>query len=163
MRKLLVDALRAFVALPDDDWQPHDWHIAMEAKRLAGEELARLDRAASRKPSSSGATMRSRKPVDGIPAANRAAVERRSGGMCEARTPKCEGRAKQIHHKSGKGFEGCHEVPLLLHVCGLGNASGCHGWIHDDRGRAEELGFMYPHGTTADKLGPDGLLHRVTA
>ena len=47
MRKLLADALRAFAALPDDDWRPHDWYVAMEAKRLAGEELALLDRAAT--------------------------------------------------------------------------------------------------------------------
>ena len=141
--KLLVDALRAFAALPDDDWQPHDWHIAMEAKRLAGEELARLDRAASRKPASSGATMRSRRPSEGIPAANRDAVGRRSNGWCEIIHLNCSGRATEVHHRLMRSQGGGHDVDNLLHLCGAG-----HRLVHDN---------------PEHSYGKGWLLHRVTA
>ena len=145
MRKLLADALRAFVALPDVDWQPHDWHIAMEAKRLAGEELARLDRAATRK--SSGASMWPRKASSlDVPAATRDRVKHRSGALCEARTHACEGWGRQIHHRGGRGFDGCHDEDLLLLVCGLGNATGCHGVIHSNPDWAKRHGLLTDHG-----------------
>lgn len=143
MRKLLVDALRAFVALPDDDWQPHDWHIAMEAKRLAGEELARLDRAASRKPPSSGATMRSRKGADGPTDATRERVAERSRGFCEVGALGCMGKGVHLHHRLMRSQGGGHDAENLLNVCRL-----CHDLIHAEPTWAYERGW---------------LLHRVTA
>ena len=134
MRKLLADALRAFVALPDDDWQPHDWYIAMEAKRLAGEELARLDRAAVRK--SSGATMRSRKPT-GPSEATREAVRRRSSGRCEVDAPGCRVVAVHMHHRLTRAQGGGHEAENLLLVC-----DSCHRYIHDQPEYAYERGWL---------------------
>lgn len=142
VRKVLVDALRAFVALPDDDWQPHDWHIAMEAKRLAGEELARLDRAASRKPASSGATMRTRRPADGPTDATRDAVMARSGGWCEVAANGCRMKVSHLHHRLGRGQGGGHGVDNLLGVC-----SSCHDYVHANPTWSYQRGWM---------------LHRVT-
>ena len=134
MRKLLADALRAFVALPDDDWQPHDWHIAMEAKRLAGEELARLDRAAVRK--SSGATMRSKKPSEPSEA-TREAVRRRANGFCEVLAFRCEIKGVHIHHRLMRSQGGGHEAENLLLVC-----DSCHRYIHDQPEYAYERGWL---------------------
>ena len=134
MRKLLADALRAFVALPDDDWQPHDWHIAMEAKRLAGEELARLDRAATRK--SSGATMRSRKPT-GPSEATRAAVIARSRGWCEIVHPGCTGVGTELHHRLMRSQGGGHGEENLLWLCSTG-----HRYVHDHPTYAYERGWL---------------------
>lgn len=74
----------------------------------------------------------------------------RSRGRCEARTPDCRGMGTQVHHKAGRGFDGCHHPDLLLVVCGNGNWDGCHGYIHANRDRAEEAGWLLPHGTTIE-------------
>lgn len=144
MRKLLADALRAFVALPDDDWQPHDWHIAMEAKRLAGEELARLDRAAARKPARGGSGLSmGKRAADGPTGATRQFVEARSRGYCEVGSLGCLGRGVHLHHRLMRSQGGGHEADNLLNVC-----RHCHDLIH-----AEPM-FAYERGW---------LLHRVTA
>ena len=134
MRKLLVDALRAFVALPDDDWQPHDWYIAMEAKRLAGEELARLDRAATRK--SSGATMRSKKPSEPTDA-TREQVRQRSRGWCEVGALGCHMKAVHMHHRLQRSQGGGHGADNLLHVC-----RACHDLIHAEPQWSYERGWL---------------------
>jgi len=144
VRKLLADALRAFVALPDDDWQPHDWHIAMEAKRLAGEELARLDRAAARKPARGGSGLSmGKRAADGPTGATRQFVEARSRGYCEVGSLGCLGRGNHLHHRLMRSQGGGHEADNLLNVC-----RHCHDLIH-----AEPM-FAYERGW---------LLHRVTA
>lgn len=61
--------------------------------------------------------------------AARPVVAARSGGRCEARTPVCQGAAREVHHRAGRGWPGCHHPDLLLHVCGHGNVDGCHGFI----------------------------------
>ena len=66
--------------------------------------------------------------VKQIPAATRDAVAERSGGVCEA----CGiHRAHDIHHRQYLSRGGSHDVHNLLHLCGLGNASGCHGRAHN--------------------------------
>lgn len=69
-----------------------------------------------------------------IPAKVKRAVEARSGGVCEG----CGQRpAVEMHHRKFRSRGGKHEVVNLLHLCGWGNHSGCHGVAHDgDRGVA---------------------------
>lgn len=57
----------------------------------------------------------------------------RSGGVCEI----C-GRAEatEIHHRKYRSRGGGHNIENLLHVCGMGNASGCHGRCHSGEGEA---------------------------
>ena len=72
------------------------------------------------------------------------AVRARSGGYCEARIEGvCEIQATNVHHIAGRGFDGCHDPALLLHVCGQGNVSGCHGYIEAHGGFD---GFAQRHG-----------------
>lgn len=64
-----------------------------------------------------------------IPAKNRRIVEQRSQGVCEG----CGDRpASDIHHRQYLSRGGSHDVHNLLHLCGFGNASGCHGRAHSD-------------------------------
>lgn len=77
-------------------------------------------------------------------------VEARSGGYCEARIEGvCEIQATNVHHIAGRGFDGCHDPALLLHVCGQGNVSGCHGYIEQHggyEGWAQRHGHALPWG-----------------
>jgi len=143
VRKLLVDALRAFVALPDDDWQPHDWHIAMEAKRLAGEELARLDRAAARKPVRGSGLSMGKRAADGPTEATRIALADRSSGWCEITHAGCTGRGTEIHHRLMRSQGGGHDLENLILLCAT-----AHRYVHDNPSYSYERGW---------------LLHRVTA
>ena len=63
-------------------------------------------------------------------------VKARSGGICEV----C-GRAEavQMHHrrKAGRVWSPAN----VLHVCGLGNYSGCHGHIEQNPTAAKEQGW----------------------
>lgn len=62
-----------------------------------------------------------------IPAKNRRLVELRSGGVCES----CGDRpASDIHHRQYLSRGGVHDVHNLIHLCGFGNTSGCHGRAH---------------------------------
>lgn len=64
-----------------------------------------------------------------IPTPNRRIVEARSGGVCEA----CGDRpASDIHHRQYLSRGGTHDVHNLIHLCGFGNTSGCHGFAHRD-------------------------------
>jgi len=70
-----------------------------------------------------------------IPAANRRAVERRSGGICES----CGARpVTDIHHRQYLSRSGTHAVHNLFGLCGGGgglaggNHTGCHGRAHTD-------------------------------
>lgn len=69
------------------------------------------------------------------PAESRAAyatVKERSFGLCEI----CgKARATQVHHRLHRSH-GTLDVPAnLLHVCGTGNHTGCHGLAHSDSDR----------------------------
>lgn len=62
-----------------------------------------------------------------IPAKNRRLIELRSGGVCES----CGDRpASDVHHRQYLSRGGSHDVHNLVHLCGFGNASGCHGRAH---------------------------------
>lgn len=73
-------------------------------------------------------------------------VEDRSRGACEAHLDGCPGRASQVHHRGGRGWDGCNTPTLLMAVCGAGNASGCHGHIHQRPGWARRHGFLTVRG-----------------
>jgi hypothetical protein len=84
----------------------------------------------------------------------------RSGGHCEARTPKCaapggvltgmDRRRMSIQHRRARGMGGtddpdANELGNLLIVCGDG-VSACHGWIEvDERAEAERRGLWVRH------------------
>lgn len=55
----------------------------------------------------------------------RAAIERRSGGRCEAGTEVCTGKARVIHHRLLKSAGGRGGRENGLHIC-----TACHVWIH---------------------------------
>jgi len=59
-------------------------------------------------------------------------VQRRSGGRCEGcgRKP-----ATEMHHRLYRSQGGPDDVQNLLHLCGRGNTSGCHGIAHTGPGR----------------------------
>jgi hypothetical protein len=69
------------------------------------------------------------------PAESRAAYERvkeRSFGLCEI----CgTARATEVHHRLHRSHGGLDVAENLLHVCGWGNHSGCHGKAHSDSDR----------------------------
>jgi hypothetical protein len=66
-------------------------------------------------------------------------VRERSGGVCE-----CCGRARATNfsHRKGAGQGGEWSAANGLDACGSGNASGCHGFIHQNPDAACELGWM---------------------
>ena len=51
----------------------------------------------------------------------------RSGGVCEfcGRQP-----ATEVHHRKFRSRGGGHNIENLLHLCGWGNHTGCHGLAH---------------------------------
>ncbi len=57
----------------------------------------------------------------------------RSNGKCEAG---CGKAATQIHHRRFTGRGGRHNLANLLHLCGSGNHTGCHGVAHKGRAPA---------------------------
>lgn len=79
-------------------------------------------------------------PKEFTPAAQKV-IKARSGGVCEACGVK---RAEQIHHRLYKSRGGFGNPANGLHVCGLGNADGCHGIAHTAIG--EQLGWSIRSG-----------------
>lgn len=88
----------------------------------------------------------------------------RSGGMCEARTPRClagpDGRISDRadgrpvrhsrHHRlprgtGGSALPGQHSLDRLLIICGDG-VTGCHGHIESARTWAFDRGFLVHRG-----------------
>lgn len=62
-----------------------------------------------------------------IPQAVRDALATRSGGICEV----CHAAvATDAHHRQYRSRGGRHLIQNLVHVCGPGNAFGCHGDAH---------------------------------
>lgn len=70
------------------------------------------------------------------------AVIERSGGMCEARTPRCRGSAllpapaEVLHHRQLRKQGGPHTEDNLLHVC-----NPCHLFIHGEYDQSIEAGW----------------------
>ena len=47
--------------------------------------------------------------------------------------------ATEIHHRKFRSRGGTHDPSNLIHLCGFGNHTGCHGIAHSERGH--ELGW----------------------
>ena len=77
----------------------------------------------------------------------RKAVEDRSGGSCEARTPVCVGRGNQAHHRRLRSQGGSDDPGNLLWLC-----EPCHFQIHSHPRWARSHGLIIGNGT------PRGLL-----
>jgi hypothetical protein len=83
-----------------------------------------------------------------IPPANREAVAQRSKGICEG----CgKAPATEIHHRRYKSRGGGHEVSNLIHLCGWGNHTGCHGRAHKG---GESIGWSVFSGIYVPSLIP---------
>ncbi|MEU4804397.1 hypothetical protein [Actinosynnema sp. NPDC023587] len=78
------------------------------------------------------------------PAAGKKLVRLRPGlgGLCEVRSPWCQGRGTQFSHRWHQGQGGPWTASNGVRACGLGNAAGCHGWIHQRPVEAEKLGLI---------------------
>jgi hypothetical protein len=73
-----------------------------------------------------------------IPQTARDAVTERSGGICEGCGTE---RAHDIHRRKYLSRGGTHDISNLLHLCGAGNTSGCHGKAHNG---GEQDGWSVP-------------------
>lgn len=122
-------AVRTLAALPDDDWQPHDWESFEQARKVLADELRVIER--RRKPPK-------RKPD--IPNEVRRALWKRSGGRCEFFSEagfRCANTAQDPHHKGGRVGPGAHTLDNLMHVCRTH-----HDWIGDHPEEARRLGYQ---------------------
>jgi hypothetical protein len=71
----------------------------------------------------------------------------RSFGLCEI----CGVRqATELHHRQYRSRGGRHEVANLLHVCGWGNHTGCHGKGHNPG--AHENGWAVASGLNPEEV-----------
>jgi hypothetical protein len=69
--------------------------------------------------------------MSAIPAPVLETVRARSGGACEG----CHAReASEMHHRRFRSRGGQHTAANLLHLCGWGNHTGCHGIAHSQAG-----------------------------
>src|SRR6187402_1037304 len=74
--------------------------------------------------------------MSAIPAKTRRMVALRSDDVCEV----CgKATATNIHHRQYVSRGGDNSLENLLHVCGLGGASGCHQVAHS--GEGAEMGW----------------------
>lgn len=65
-------------------------------------------------------------------------VRERSGGVCEICGSQ---RATNFQHRKARSHSGIWSASNGLDVCGMGNAFGCHGYIHQNPGLACEAGW----------------------
>jgi hypothetical protein len=70
--------------------------------------------------------LRSKQPAGGFPEEVRVKARRRSGGICEAGSLACTGKAAHFHHRKLRRFKD-HSLINCLHVC-----APCHQFIHDE-------------------------------
>lgn len=84
----------------------------------------------------------------------------RSGGVCEL----CwQAEATEIHHRKYRSRGGGHELANLLHVCGMGNTSGCHGRAHSGVGADNGWSVhAWQHPDVVPVLRPDGRFYIPT-
>jgi len=68
---------------------------------------------------------------------SKAAVAKRSGGFCEARTPACAVYATHFHHKAGRVGPGVNLPGMILHAC-----DACHRQIHASPEESYRQGWM---------------------
>ena len=70
----------------------------------------------------------------------RIAVQRRSGGLCEADTPDCPPGPHEgvhAHHKRLRSQGGGHDPALMVWVCSV-----AHSWIHSHPMQAHAFGLI---------------------
>lgn len=73
-----------------------------------------------------------------IPPSIRAAVQRRSGGYCEAAVnANCRRTGGHLHHRLMRSAGGPHTVENLIDVC-----PPCHEWIHGHPALSYEQGLL---------------------
>lgn len=78
------------------------------------------------------------------------ALERRSGGACEALTDACWGPPEHPHHRRAKGPHGPdHSLPNLLAVC-----SACHRFLHARPDWSRRHGLILGAGDSSELLIP---------
>ena len=105
-----------------------------------------------------------RKPLKSVPRPvspeerrTRKVVRKRSGDLCE----RCGARATNMSHRKPVSQGGLWEPANLIHLCGMGNASGCHGWVHKDLdGIASATGWSlksWQDPAAEPVLWPDGI------
>jgi 5-methylcytosine-specific restriction endonuclease McrA len=89
-----------------------------------------------------------------IPTKVRAGVHKRSCGVCEG----CGLRpAAEVHHRQYESRGGKHLLSNLIHLCGWGNHTGCHGVAHSKAG--EERGWSVRSGFTPAEMPVDHAVH----
>lgn len=84
----------------------------------------------------------------------RALCTARDAGLCV----RCGSPATNLHHREGRGMGGrqgadrerVNGPAWLLWLCGMGNTSGCHGWVDQDRATAEAQGYVLRRGHALD-------------
>lgn len=99
----------------------------------------------SSKPSATGETQPKQRRSTGKAvgkSATQRAVRRRSGGECEVRSPWHLGKATNLSHRRHQGQGGEWSPVNILDSCGHGNATGCHGYIHQHPEEAREKGWI---------------------
>lgn len=155
--------LRTLAALPVvlDDLGPEDYALIESCCESARNEVRRMDQRAANKAAANKAAAdaqraseRSRKGTLNVSKTprrkpdppelvrNRALAYERAQQVCEAGSPWCEGRPTQVHHIARRAGAGAHALDNLLAVCGMGNTSGCHGWIHQHPDEAKARGWL---------------------
>lgn len=84
------------------------------------------------------------RPRATVPADKRAALEQRSGGICEIQLAGCTGRATEVSHRRTQGMGGRHgqakvdidRLSDILHAC-----HAEHMWAHARFTEAQDLGI----------------------
>jgi len=77
----------------------------------------------------------------------RAALEQRSGGVCEIQAPGCQGRAVEPCHRIGTGMGGVHGDAVALSDRLSNAVHGCRScgrWQHDHERMAKAYGQILP-------------------
>lgn len=70
--------------------------------------------------------LKAKQSAGGFPDHVRVQARVRSGGICEAGSSACTGKAAHFHHRKLRRFKD-HSIQNCLHVC-----APCHRWIHDE-------------------------------
>lgn len=75
--------------------------------------------------------------MSAIPGTTREKVKQRDNNQCF----RCGAPATNIHHRQRRRVGG-HEMSNLIMLCGMGNTSGCHGYVHKHPRWAMDEGFI---------------------
>jgi hypothetical protein len=79
-------------------------------------------------------------------------VRRRSGGWCELRIDGvCQGAATNYQHRRATAHGGPTTASNGIDVCGMGNVSGCHGYLHQNPTEAVAKGWTVKSGQSWQK------------